>query len=264
MTRVPDAATPPERLAEQLGSCADYLVVIDFDGTLASIVDHPDLAAPVTGAVQAVAALAERTDVVVLSGRPVADLRRRFGELDGVTYAGGHGAEVMLPDGTTTALIDASSVDEPLDRIEEIIRGLVDDEAGWLVERKPTSLAVHHRLASEERVDELLPRVQAVMEHEAQEPPGFSVLHGKAVVELRPATVTKGRAVEWLAARTPGLKPLAIGDDITDEDAFVTALEHGGEAVLVADEPRDTVATHHLADPDEVTEFLVAFSRSGV
>lgn len=253
------APTDPSALAAALGSPEDHIV--DFDGTISPIVDHPDLASPVAGAVAAVAALSHQTTVVILSGRPVADLRRRFGELDGVVYAGGHGAEVQLPDGEVTTFADVDEVATPLDDLEAVLEPLIGDAHGWYIERKPTSLAVHHRLAEQHDIDALLPRIQALMEHHAEQPPGFSVLNGKAVVELRPVTATKGNALRWLAARTPQLRPLVVGDDVTDEDAFEAARDAGGRAVLVADEPRDTHATDRLADPDAVAAFLTAFGR---
>src|SRR5690606_13637583 len=51
-------------------------VLCDFDGSLAPIVEDPAAARPVDGAVDALAALAERYAVVaVISGRPVSFLR---------------------------------------------------------------------------------------------------------------------------------------------------------------------------------------------
>ena len=264
MTTAPaPPAIAPDDLAALLGPCRGYLVVVDFDGTLAPIVDHPDLAAPEPRALAALRELVEHTTVAVLSGRPVADLVRRLGDLDGVVLTGSHGAEVVLTDGSTHELTDASTATAPLDATEAAVRALVDDEPGWLVERKPTSVAVHHRLADPDRVAELLPRVEAVLNHHTDHPPGFTVLQGKAVVEFRPGDVSKGRAVRWLAQRTPRLKPLAIGDDVTDEDAFAAAASAGGVGVLVADEPRASAADHRLTDTDDVAAFLAAFTRTG-
>ncbi|SRR6056297_2458105 len=250
----PDLADP-DQLGVGLRPLDRWLVVLDFDGTLAPIVDHPDLASPAPGAVDTLRALSARTAVAVLSGRPIADVRRR---LDGLTaaYAGGHGAELLLADGSDDPLVDPDTVGATLDRAEHVVRNLVDEEAGWLVERKQASLAVHHRLADPNSVQTHGPRVEALLEHHASEPPGFEVLAGKAVLELRPSGANKGRALTRIAQRTPELLPLVIGDDVTDEDAFEVARSLGGRAVLVAETARPTAATDRVADPNAVVRLL--------
>jgi trehalose 6-phosphate phosphatase len=54
--------------------------------------------------------------------------------------------------------------------------------------------------------------------------------------------------------------PLAIGDDVTDEDMFRTALGLGGHAVLVDGSSHESVATARLADPAAVVALLVALA----
>jgi alpha,alpha-trehalase len=83
---------------------------------------------------------------------------------------------------------------------------------------------------------------------------------GKKVFELRPSLDwDKGKAVLWLLTELgldgPGIMPLYIGDDDTDEDAF-EALEGRGIAILVADSPRSTRAQYRLDSPQAVGEFL--------
>lgn len=251
------ALVEPEQLAAEFAPVDRWLVVLDYDGTLAPIVDHPDLATPAPGAVRTVAAVTRRTTVAIVSGRPIADVRRRLGDLE-VAYAGGHGTELLLANGTEAPLIDPGTVLPTLDAVEAELQRLVADEPGWLLERKQASLAVHHRLADEGSVARLLPRVEALLEQRRSDPPGFEVLSGKAVAELRPTGADKGAALHRIHAATPTLLPLMIGDDVTDEDAFAAAHELGGQGILVSEEPRPTVADRRLADPDAVVRFLEA------
>jgi trehalose-phosphatase len=256
-------AQDPAELAAELAPASRWLLVLDFDGTLSPIVEHPDAAAPAAGAVDAVRALTAVTDVAIVSGRPVADLRARLGALP-VTFAGGHGAEVLTADGTTTALVDDPvGVRATLDRAEAAVTALVDPDDGWLVERKDASLAVHHRRVAPDDRDRLLPEVVATLEGFTDDGAGFQLLSGKAVLELRPAGVDKGRAVAWIADRAAERPPLVVGDDVTDEDAFAEATRRDGAGVLVADQPRGTVARWRLADPAAVVEFLRALTASG-
>jgi trehalose-phosphatase len=253
-------AEVPEQLAARLPAVERLLVVVDFDGTLSEIVDRPGGAEPVPGATAVLDRLAARTSVAVVSGRPIADLRSRLGPLP-VAWAGGHGAEIEHRDGSRDDLIDATTFAPVLTEVEDAVSEALDDAPGWLVERKPTSLAVHHRLASPASVDALLPRVEALLSHHAAREPGGVLLHGKAVVELRPAGVDKGAALSRLAQRTPGLVPVAIGDDTTDEDAFTSARELGGHGILVAVDARPTAATARVEGPTDVVALLEALLR---
>jgi trehalose 6-phosphate phosphatase len=66
-------------------------------------------------------------------------------------------------------------------------------------------------------------------------PAGLVVQQGKMVAELRPAGADKGDAVRAFMAEPPfaGARPLFVGDDMTDEDAFQAAAELGGGGILV-------------------------------
>ncbi|HZJ62932.1 MAG TPA: trehalose-6-phosphate synthase, partial [Kofleriaceae bacterium] len=66
----------------------------------------------------------------------------------------------------------------------------------------------------------------------------------------------KGSAVQWLRGRAPvGAAMLALGDDITDEDMFVS-LRDSDVGILVSAQPRRTQASLRLPDPDAVHRFL--------
>lgn len=249
----------PTGLAADVGAPEHWLVVLDYDGVLSPIVERPEDAVPAPGAVEVVAALASRTAVAIVSGRTIADLRARLGPLP-VTFAGGHGAEVRTPDGDTTAFVAPERVSATLDEVEAALTDLLPTDDGWQVERKPASLALHHRRVAAPARDALLPRVAALLDAHRDDAPGFEVLAGKAVHELRPAGVDKGRAVTWIASRSPGRRPLVLGDDVTDEDAFRAAAEHDGVGVLVAAAARATLARRRLRDPDAVVAFLRAFA----
>lgn len=249
-----------ERVRDVVGDVADRLVVLDFDGTLARIVDDPDAAALAPGARDAVAALAAMAPVVILSGRHVDDLAPRVEDLP-VTLCGGHGTEVRLPDGTRTPLFDGASAAAVLDAVEADVRALLAGaDAGWHVERKPASLAVHSRRVASPAA--LLEDVRGALAAHEDDAPGWVVSDGKAVTELRPAGVDKGTALRWLEDRHPGRAVLVVGDDVTDEDAFAVALEDpDGVAVLVADAPRETHATLRLDSPARVVELLERLTR---
>jgi len=89
-------------------------------------------------------------------------------------------------------------------------------------------------------------------------------INGKKVYELLPDVAwDKGKAVLWLL-ETLGLergniRPIYIGDDRTDEDAF-RALEERGIGILVSEQSQPTAAGYSLKNPVEVERFLRALT----
>lgn len=249
------APTSPTDVARAILAAGPPLALLDFDGTLSPIVEDPEAAAPADGALDAVARLAAVMPVALVSGRPVDDLLRRVPHDLPVTLAGGHGAEVRTADGAHTTLVDLDEVTPTLDRLERDLRGAVDEEAGWYVERKPTGVAVHHRRVRG-AVQPVLDEVRTIMQAITDTPPGFGFVDGKAVTEVRVAGVDKGGVVRRLAAQWPERTPFFVGDDVTDEDAFVACGDLGGCTVVVAESPRPTAATLRLTSPGEVVAML--------
>jgi alpha,alpha-trehalase len=124
------------------------------------------------------------------------------------------------------------------------------------VERKRFSIAAHYRNVNEGNIAKVKRAVSEVAERHGE----LHRVHGKKVCELLPdIDWNKGKAVLWLLG-TPGLehdpvRPIYIGDDRTDEDAF-HAIENCGIPILVSEQPKITAATYSLKDPDEVERFL--------
>jgi trehalose 6-phosphate phosphatase len=86
---------------------------------------------------------------------------------------------------------------------------------------------------------------------------GLIVQHGKMVVELRPPGADKGDALRALMTEPEfaGARPMFVGDDQTDEDAFRAAAELGGGGVLVGP-PRETAAKWRLDGVSDVAAWL--------
>lgn len=236
-------------------------VFLDYDGTLTPIVDRPELAVLSAEARVAVAALAERCPVCIVSGRDRRDVEALVG-LDGLAYAGSHGFDIRTADGREVAPGVAGDVAPLLDRAEADLRRRLDGVAGALVERKRYSMAAHYRLVAPDRAD----RVRQAVAATVAAVPGLAVKPGKKVFELLPDIAwDKGRAVLWLCRElgleAAGAVPLFFGDDVTDEDAFA-ALQGRGIGIVVAqpgaaeDGPRTSAAGYRLDGPDQVVALL--------
>jgi trehalose 6-phosphate phosphatase len=85
------------------------------------------------------------------------------------------------------------------------------------------------------------------------------------VVEVVPANVDKGRAVQALMRQPPftGRRPVFVGDDLTDEYGFTAANALGGWSVLVGHRA-NSHAIYHLSDTGAVHHWLRRNAESGL
>src|SRR3954451_2294736 len=110
-------------------------IFLDVDGTLAPIVERGEDARVPDETKRALVRLADRyACVACVSGRAAADARRIVG-VDGITYAGSHGAELLEPGaGEPTVLPAFAEHAEHVHRFAGGLEGL--DEAGVRTEDK--------------------------------------------------------------------------------------------------------------------------------
>lgn len=218
-----DAEAHEASLAMRLGRVAAserLLVVSDFDGTLAPIVDHPDDVRPDPAALAALRALSRMrvTAVAVLSGRARAILVRHLGSDPAITLVGSHGAEFgdePSPSAADGGRPDAR-VEALLEALAEELDALALDYPGSLVERKPTGVAFHYRNVSEEYREEAAAAARRLATHRSD----LRVQPGHFVVELVTGTTDKGDAIDALRRRCGATATVYVGDDQTDEHAF--------------------------------------------
>ena len=223
------------------------LLFLDYDGTLAPIVDDPSAAVPHPAVPDLVAALAEAHPVVIVTGRDLASLARLLGVR--VRAVGLHGAEEGWSDGTVEHRA-AEAHGEAL----QALRADVPQRDGIAVEDKGAAFAVHYRAATDAGA------ARSALEAWAEAvPDGLTAIWGKKVVELRADGVSKGTAVARIAAEHPDRQPVYLGDDVTDEDAFVALQALRQPAVTVKVGEGETAAGHRLADPDAVVAYLRGF-----
>jgi trehalose-phosphatase len=236
------------------------LVALDFDGTLAPIVDDPDTAAALPPALDAVRELTglPGTSVAVVSGRSLGRLRAVLGPAGSVALIGSHGAEVRVPAGADPG--DAGTVDgleadekELLDRLRDAVAAIVEAYPGTTLEEKPAAAVLHTRRA--DRATALAATGAALLGPARWD--GVHTLTGKEVVELAVTDVTKGGAVRRLRAGL-GLDDggvLYAGDDTTDELAFAALDDDAGD-VTVKVGAGPTAARHQVAGPDALADLL--------
>lgn len=230
---------------------------IDYDGTLAPIVDDPERAILPERTRTALQRLSEETFVAVVSGRD-REMVRRMAGLNYIVVAGSHGFDIDGPKGLRMEHSAGVATLPALDLAEEAARARVESIPGCLVERKRFGIAVHFRNVDPTRVGDIEKAVDSIVKGDA----ALKRTGGKMIFEIRPnIDWHKGHAVRWLI-ETLDLSearycPIYIGDDLTDEDAFRTLKDTGrGFGIRVVDEPLDSEADYSLANVDE-TRLLI-------
>jgi len=250
-----------EHVQDIAGGNRQLAVFLDYDGTLTPIVSHPEKALLSDSTRQTLQALAMQAWVAILSGRDLDDVRQRVA-IDGIVYAGSHGFDIAGPGRLRRQ--EAIEFLPALDVAEEELREKLAGIADALVERKRFSIATHYRKLNEND----FPKLERVVSEVAARHRELRGMEGKKVYELLPRTDwDKGKAVLWLLERLglerAGARPIYIGDDRTDEDAF-RALQQRGVGIVVSEEPRATAANYSLKDPTEVERFLRELGAAAV
>ncbi|MFA5144723.1 MAG: trehalose-phosphatase [Candidatus Omnitrophota bacterium] len=236
------------------------LLLLDYDGTLAPIVDTPRKAIIPKGAKELLQKLSSKPycKLGIISGRSLQDLKNIVG-IEGIIYAGNHGLEIESPKMKFESQVSARSK-SIMRNVAEDMRKRLSGIKGALIEDKGLTLSIHYRLVDKGDMP-ALEKVVSEVTGPYTAPGKIKVNSGKKVYEVRPSVKWgKGRVVLWLFARQQFISgeknvlPVYIGDDITDEDAF-SALKNKGLTVFVG-KPGSSQANYYLKDTKEVTKFL--------
>lgn len=193
-------------------------ILTDVDGTLAPIVERPELAAVPPRASQLLKALNRGFGLVgCISGRQALEARRLVG-VGEIAYAGNHGLELLLP-GEEEPRLDPALAGQERNAAEFVatLDPATLASAGLRLEDKGPIQTLHWRGAADERGAEARAREIAAEAGRAKLEPRW----GRKVLELRPVGGGgKDAAVAALLATDGVTAAVYAGDDRTDLDAF--------------------------------------------
>jgi len=236
-----------DQISSRIRDADDIRLFLDFDGTLVPYCNSPE-DVKLSGASRlALVRLARdrRVHLAIVSGRRNAALRK-YVRVPRIQFLGLFGWE--KPGRRAIA-----------SRMSKALRALRSDFAllpasfpGVRVEDKGISYSIHFRGASPDARRRVQARIRPLLSRFRN---NFRTIHSNYAIEIVPREVEgKGVAMREFtrALRSPFL-PIYVGDDLTDEPAFV-ALRRG-ITVCVAPSHR-TSAQFQLKDPDEVRIFL--------
>jgi len=223
------------------------LVAVDFDGTLAPIVSHPQrVHVPGRTLTELKRATRHRgVRVAVLSARPLRDLARYL-PLRGLLRVAQYGVEGGVRDPKRLEIIRSRVAD-----LRARLEAVAAQVAGASIEDKRLTIALHYRDVAPSRRAALLRVVRPVMARAGRN--GFHPEAGHLVIDFVPARYDKGRALRLLRRRVRPAVTFYFGDTAGDEPAFA-ALGASDFAVRVGRGP--TRAAYRVRGPDDVARFL--------
>lgn len=256
---LPEPSTPEGAagLTALLAEPARAVLALDYDGTLAPIVDRPEDAVPAPGALEALARVARTVGVVALvTGRPA----RQVVELAGLDRAAGLPSLQVLGQyglqrwDARSRRFDSPpplpGVDEARRRLAELLADPASGSAteGVAVEDKETALVVHFRRATDPDAaqEQLSASLTALAEQVGLEPHP-----GRRVLEMRPPGFDKGGALAGLVRAHEARAVLFAGDDVGDLPAFdavVDARAAGVPGMLVCSASEEVTGLAERAD----------------
>jgi trehalose 6-phosphate phosphatase len=193
-------------------------VLLDVDGVLAPIVQHPDDAHMPETTRRPLIDVAKRYGVVAcVSGRRASDARRIV-SLGSIAYLGSHGSEVLRP-GAIQPEMDRE-LQAWTRRVQDFAQEAFDERLQRLrvrLEDKEAIAGLHWRGVPDEEEAEAAVRDVA----DAAENAGFTTHWGRKVLEIRPPVrIDKGAGIVSLLRDTDLVAAVYVGDDVTDLDAF--------------------------------------------
>jgi trehalose 6-phosphate phosphatase len=250
----------------------DTMIGMDFDGTLAPIIDNPDEAFAHPAAVEALARLGPLVGVIaVITGRPA----RTAVQLGGFQGVDGLSSMVVLGQYGVErwdAATDEFSIPPEPESITAVSKELpvILEDLGLTdvrVEHKGRAIGVHTRelgdsVAAFDRLEEPLGELAA--RH------GLLIEPGKNVLEIRAPGFDKGDALRDLVAETGVRQVIFAGDDLGDLPAF-RAVEQlrteGVPGLLVCSASHEEDALSEISDlivcgPEGVAEWLTRLAES--
>jgi trehalose-phosphatase len=232
------------------------LLLLDYDGTLADFRINRYEARPWAGVRELLTSIQKdgRTRLLVITGRPAAEVNVMLRLPEPVEVWGLHGAERLFVDGKREL---QETPEEAREKLEELRSHLRRDALGGLFEDKPNAVVMHWRGHPQRQARVIEQKTRALFEPAALVN-GLSLLAFEAGIELR-AGRDKGGAVQAIVEQAEPDTPVTyLGDDLTDESAFCAINQTANPhlSVLMRRERRETAAEVWLQPPDQLRWFL--------
>ena len=240
-----------QKLVQAFAKAKNKMIFLDYDGTLVAFNEKPDLAIPDTNLLSIIDTLCKlpNTDVAIVSGRDQAFLDKWFAKLP-VTLVAEHGHYIKRKDAEWKGSVTGKK--EWMADVLPIFETFTDRTPGTFIEEKHNSLVWHYRKTDPElaagRVVEIKSVLSSLISDEV------TILDMDKALEVVDRQVNKGSAVFEIKNQGDYDFILCIGDDVTDENMFVSLPDHA-YTVKVGRKP--TAAKYYIESVAQVKALLL-------
>jgi trehalose-phosphatase len=230
------------------------LLMIDYDGTLAPFQVKRNEAIPEKILLRQLEELQTtgKCRVIIISGRFLDDLIPLVNLHPLPELWGSHGLERLNQQGEKTSYTLPREIKAALENEHRYFRQVLQEKD---VEKKPFSIAIHWRGKPVEEAQKLEKLVRGRWESLSKK--GSLEMHAfNNGLELRLQGMGKGEAVKQILMEIDPHIPCAyVGDDLTDEEAFL-ALGNRGFKILLRHHSQSTLADMEINSTAQLAEFL--------
>ena len=224
-------------------------LLLDFDGTLVDFAPTPEQARLDEELTSILTALVQTgAHVIIVSGRPLESLAAMVPVVPGISWFAEHGAWRRLGDRWEGPGRTAADLDELAATLAKLAQA-----PGARSERKTLSVCVHWRTVPPAERAALIAAAELACDEWLDGHPGYEMLPGHEMLEVRARDIHKGTAVRVARQTWPGARIIALGDDVTDEKAFAR-LRRCDVGVKVG--PGESAAGYRIDSPDHVAAAL--------
>jgi trehalose 6-phosphate synthase/phosphatase len=248
--------------------------ILDYDGTLVDLTDHPRFAFPTDELISVLKKLLknEKNEIVILTGRTKTPMQIFLKDVESeIGISTEHGMLTKDCRSDKWYSLYDNEVDLKWKNILlPVITHFSNRTPGSFVEDNTNSLVFHYRNAESVfgkfQANELVLHV----EHTFGSLP-VDIITGKKIIEFRALGVSKGNATEKLISKMKPDFAFVVGDDKTDEEAFVVLnklqLESKDEdffgisTVVGNREGKTSQAQYRLHTPSELISILNEISE---
>ena len=239
-----------DKLIDKLKLSNNKLIILDYDGTLVTFKDKPELAIPDENLIGILDNLSniKGLDIAIVSGRDKLFLENNLGELNlSIVAEHGHFLKKKKKNWTSLGNIDKVFLNE----IYAIFQSFCDRTPGTFTERKESGLVWHFRKTDPELASERVVEIETVLNSLLTDQ--FQILNLDKAIEVTSRKFDKGSAVNELTKKKKYDHIVCIGDDITDENMFKN-LNENSTTIKVG--IKNTNANFYIDSPKSVINLL--------
>ncbi len=199
------------------------LFLLDYDGTIVPITNHPEKAIPdseILSILQTLQDVKEFT-VAIVSGRDKEFMDKYLGNTN-LTLCAEHGVWIKEPQEKWQTINFIQNTWK--EKLKPVLELYADRTPGAVLEEKNYSLAFHFRNADPELASIRVRELTDSLIHQVSNL-NLCVMEGKKVIEIKNAGINKGDFALKQIEKDDYDLVIAIGDDVTDEDLFASLPE---------------------------------------